>query len=88
MCTKQENLHMTPYFKTSIKFIAIGILLIAIGAFLSSCTQSLQVLDGATHAKGSAHVEGYFTDSEADMELCKVPDDYTPEQAIAFCDPE
>jgi len=61
-------------------------LLILLAAMLGGCAQGLLVLDGATHAKGSAHVEGYFTDSQADVELCKVPDNYTAEEAKAFCD--
>tara|TARA_R110000772_G_scaffold268452_1_gene395564 strand:+ start:9089 stop:9289 length:201 start_codon:yes stop_codon:yes gene_type:complete len=55
---------------------------------LASCTQGMQVLDGATHARGTAHVEGYFTDSQADVDLCKVPKEYTPEMAAAYCHPE
>ena len=65
------------------------ILLITLLLTLTGCTQNaLTILDGATHAKGSAHIEGYFTDSEIDADLCKVPEDYTPEQAVAFCDAE
>lgn len=63
-------------------------LLIALSAMLGGCQQGMLVLEGASHAKGTAHVEGYFTDSEADVELCKVPSDYTPEQASAFCNAE
>jgi hypothetical protein len=55
---------------------------------LGSCTQAITVLDGATHAKGSAHIEGYFSDTEADVELCKVPTEYSVEQAIAYCGEE
>ena len=55
---------------------------------LSSCTQAITVLDGATHAKGSAHIEGYFSDTEADVQLCKVPSEYSVDQAIAYCGEE
>jgi hypothetical protein len=61
------------------------LLLTVILLTLTSCQNAMVILDGATHAKGSAHIEGYFTDSQADVDLCKVPDDYTPEQAAAFC---
>jgi hypothetical protein len=64
------------------------ILLLALSAMLGGCTQSMQILEGATHAKGSLHVEGYFTDTQGEVELCKVPDDYTQEQASAYCNAE
>ena len=71
---------MTPYFK---------LFLITLALSFTSCAQDmLAILDGATHAKGSFHVEGVATDSEGDIDVCKVPDDYTPEQAAAYCDPE
>ena len=57
----------------------------AILTLLMGCTQSMEILEGATHAKGSVHIEGPLTDSQADVDLCKVPDDYTVEQAIAYC---
>lgn len=59
--------------------------LIVIG--MTSCTQTMQILDGATHARGTIHIEG-ASDTEADVDLCKVPDDYTPEQAAAYCNRE
>ena len=52
---------------------------------LTSCQSALTVLDGATHAKGTVHVEGSFTDSEADVDLCKVPKEYTVGLAIEYC---
>lgn len=65
------------------KLILLPILIMV----LAGCKQGLTILDGATHARGSAHVEGYLTDSEADLDLCKVPKDYTVEQAVAYCQP-
>tara|TARA_R110000796_G_C14508566_1_gene429643 strand:- start:667 stop:867 length:201 start_codon:yes stop_codon:yes gene_type:complete len=64
------------------------ILLALILLTATGCENALVVLDGATHAKGTVHLEGYLTDSEADMELCKVPEAYTVEQAVAFCTPD
>ena len=60
------------------------LLFIALAA-LTGCQSALTVLDGATHAKGVVHVEGPFTDSEADVDLCKVPKEYTVAQAIEYC---
>ena len=72
--------------KTAIRLIVGGMILVAVGVALSSCTQnSMDVLAGSTHARGSIHVEGYFSDTEANAQLCKVPPEYTPEQAIAYC---
>ena len=63
--------------------------LVLVAIVLTGCTQSgLAILDGATHAKGTLHVEGYFTDSQGEVELCKVPDDYTAADAKAYCGPE
>lgn len=64
------------------------ILLISV-VILTGCKSTLlPILDGATHAKGSIHLEGYATDSEGDVDLCKVPESYTPEQAIKYCQGE
>ena len=61
------------------------LLLTVILLTFTGCQNAMVILDGATHAKGSAHIEGYFTDSQADVDLCKVPDDYSVEQAVAYC---
>ena len=42
------------------------------------------ILNGATHAYGTVHIEGYLTDSEADMVLIKAPVTWTPEQVDEF----
>lgn len=62
-----------------------AILLTITVIFLTSCAQSIEIVEGATHAKATVHVEGYFTDSQGDVELCKVPDNYTAEDAKLFC---
>tara|TARA_R110000851_G_scaffold133381_3_gene268204 strand:- start:9612 stop:9824 length:213 start_codon:yes stop_codon:yes gene_type:complete len=67
---------------------ALLALLILLSAMLGGCTQTLAVLDGATHAKGTVHLEGYFTDSQGDVELCKVPESYTAEDAKTYCNGE
>jgi len=62
------------------------IIVICLGALvLVGCTETMAILDGATHAKGTLHIEGPFTDSQGDVALCKVPEDYTPEQAAEYC---
>lgn len=65
----------------------ILLLLLFLAAVLTGCTgaTALPVLEGATHAKGNIHLEGYFTDSEADVALCKVPDTYTAADAKTYC---
>lgn len=62
-------------------------LLLITAILLAGCTETMAILDGATHARGSLHIEGPFTDSQGDVDLCKVPDDYTPEQAAEYCHP-
>jgi hypothetical protein len=52
---------------------------------LTSCQSSLTILDGATHACGTIHVEGYFTDTQGEVVIAKAPADWTPEQIQAFC---
>ena len=59
--------------------------LVLLAALLGGCAQSIEILEGATHAKASIHGEGFWTDSQGDLELCKVPDDYTAEDAKLFC---
>jgi len=51
----------------------------------SACSSGLEILDGATHACGELHVEGYFTDSQGEVVVAKAPLDWTPEQVKAFC---
>ena len=60
-------------------------LLLTLLLTLTSCTNTMKILEGTTHAKGRVHVEGFATDAEADLELCKVPAEYTVDQAIAYC---
>lgn len=61
------------------------LLILVLLGVLAGCSQGMAVLGGATHARGAAHVEGYFTDSQTDVELCKVPVEYTAEQALEYC---
>jgi len=60
-------------------------LLILLSAMLGGCAQSIEILEGATHACGNVHVEGYFTDTQGDIILIKAPSDWTPEQVAEFC---
>lgn len=60
-------------------------LLILLAALLGGCAQSIEILEGASHACGSLHVEGYWTDTQGDIVLIKAPDSWTPEQVEAFC---
>lgn len=66
----------------------MGKLLIITLAALTGCTNTLTVLDGATHACGSIHVEGYFTDTQGEVIVAKAPSDWTPEQVQEFCNPQ
>ena len=52
---------------------------------LASCQNTLTILDGATAACGSIHVEGYFTDSQGEVMVMKFPQDWTPEQVAQLC---
>ena len=60
-------------------------LLILLAAMLGGCAQSIEILEGATHACGNVHVEGYFTDTQGDIILIKAPGSWTPEQVAEFC---
>ena len=61
------------------------ILLSVILLTLTGCNSALSILDGATHACGEVHVEGYFTDSQGDVIIVKAPSDWTPEQVKELC---
>lgn len=62
------------------------ILLVLLAAFLGGCAQSIEILEGATHACGVLHVEGYWTDTQGDIVLIKAPNTWTPEQIGQFCE--
>lgn len=54
-------------------------------AVLTGCgIKPMVILNGATHAIGEAHIEGFFTDSQADIVILKVPVEWTPEQVAEF----
>ena len=61
------------------------LLLLALAAFLGGCAQSMEILEGATHACGTLHVEGFYTDTQGDIVLIKAPSNWTPEQVAEFC---
>lgn len=75
-------------YERAMRMIMAGVFLIIVGSVLVACESTNEVLAGATHARGHVSVDGFFTDSNAEADLCKVPDDYTPEQAIAYCSAE
>jgi len=52
---------------------------------LAGCQNTLKILEGATHACGNIHVEGYFTDSQGEVRVMKLPAEWTAEQVNAFC---
>ena len=79
---------MSPHFKESIKYIALGVLLVVIGLTITSCSTTDKILAGATHACGTLHVEGYFTDTQGEVVIAKAPDNWTPEQVEEFCNQE
>ena len=58
---------------------------IIIAIALTGCgLKPMVILNGATHAFGTVHLEGFATDSEADMVLVKAPVTWTPEQVDEF----
>jgi hypothetical protein len=61
------------------------LMMLVIGFTLMSCQNGMEILAGTTHAKGVLHVEGYFTDTQGEVNLCKVPEAYSVEQAAKFC---
>lgn len=62
-----------------------NLLLICVLLSFAGCTNVLTVLDGATHACGTLHVEGFATDSQGEIVVVKAPADWTPEQIQGFC---
>jgi hypothetical protein len=64
---------------------ALATILAVLIAMLASCTPTLTILDGATHACGQVHVEGYFTDTQGEVIVAKAPPEWTPEQVRQFC---
>ena len=75
-------------YQKAMRLIMVSIFLIIIGSVLVACESTNEVLAGATHARGHVSVDGFFTDSTAEADLCKVPAEYTPEQAIKYCSAE
>jgi len=65
-----------------------ALLLTLFTLLITNCTNTLAILDGATHACGSIHVEGYFTDTQGEVVIAKAPADWTPEQVDQFCSPD
>jgi len=55
--------------------------------FLLGCKNGsvLTILSGATHACGTIHVEGYWTDTQGDVIVAKAPVEWTPSQVEEFC---
>lgn len=68
------------------QLIAATVVIVLIVLVLTGCTtNTLKVLDGATHACGNLHVEGYITDTQGEVVVVKAPADWTPEQVKEFC---
>ena len=79
---------MTPNFKLIIQTLAFAAFLLACAIVLPGCTPTLAILDGATHACGTVHIEGYFSDTQGEVIIAKTPNGWTPEQVQEFCSPE
>lgn len=62
-------------------------LLILLGAMLGGCTQSMEILEGASHACGTVNVQidGVYSNSQGEIILIKAPADWTPAQVVEFC---
>ena len=52
---------------------------------LVGCNNTLKILDGSTHACGTLHIEGYWSDTQGEVVVAKAPADWTPEQVKEFC---
>lgn len=65
----------------------IGLILL-LAAMLGGCAQSIEIVEGASHAKGTIQVQidGVYSNTQGEIKLCKVPDNYTAEEAKEFCD--
>ena len=68
-------------------FVLAAILVLLALAF-ASCTPTLAILDGASHACGQLHVEGYFSDTQGEVIVAKAPPEWTPEEVREFCNPQ
>ena len=64
------------------RYILLSMLLISL---LAGCTPTLTILDGATHACGQVHVEGYFTDTQGEVIVVKAPAEWDAQQVKEFC---
>lgn len=64
------------------RYILFSMLLISL---LAGCTPTLTILDGATHACGQVHVEGYFTDTQGEVIVVKAPAEWDAQQVKEFC---
>lgn len=53
--------------------------------FLAGCQTSLEILAGADVACGNVHAEGYFTDTQGEIVIAKLPDGWTAQDAVDFC---
>lgn len=68
--------------------IIAAIVVVLIVLVLTGCTNTLTILDGASHACGQIHVEGYFTDTQGEVIVAKAPPEWTPDEVKAFCSGE
>lgn len=67
---------------------ALGLVVLLCLYALTGCTPTLAILDGATHACGQIHIEGYVTDTQGELIVAKAPPEWTPEQVREFCKPQ
>ena len=67
------------------KLVYTAIWVFAIVLLLTGCNTTTDILAGSTHACGNIHAEGYFTDTQGEVVVVKAPEDWTPEQVLAFC---
>ena len=78
----KRNIQMT---KQDRKLVYTAIWVFAIVLLLTGCNTTTDILAGSTHACGNIHAEGYFTDTQGEVVVVKAPEDWTPEQVLAFC---
>ena len=71
--------------KNNIKLMLISLAVFFLGIYLTGCSTTTDILSGSTHACGNIHAEGYFTDTQGEIVVVKVPDGWTAEEIRAFC---
>jgi len=65
--------------------LATVCMLVLLVLMVTSCSTSMEILAGADIACGNVHAEGYFTDTQGEIVIAKLPEGWTAQDAIDFC---